>query len=267
MTADPKDLELAGRLATAAGELLLDLRRTSGLTGKDLGDAGDFQANVFLLKELARERPGDAVLSEESVDDLARLDADRVWIVDPVDGTREYGTEGHNDWAVHVALWERGDGAGGGTRPSDSLGLTVGAVALPALGVTYINDGEPVAPAAGLAATPRGDVPRVVVSGSRPPAFSADVAAAVGGELLSMGSAGAKAMAVVRGEADAYVHAGGQYEWDSAAPVAVAKSQGLWCSRTDGLALQYNQRDVYLPDLVICRPELAEAILEVTRRG
>jgi len=266
VTVDPKDLELAGRLATAAGELLLDLRRSSGLTGKDLGDAGDFRANVFLLKELAQERPGDAVLSEESIDDLARLDADRVWIVDPVDGTREYGTEGHSDWAVHVALWEAGgDGTGGGTRPFG--GLTVGAVALPALGVTYISDGEPVAPAVGLAATPRGDVPRVVVSGSRPPAFSADVAAAVGGEGLSMGSAGAKAMAVVRGEADAYVHAGGQYEWDSAAPVAVAKSQGLWCSRADGLALQYNQRDVYLPDLVICRPELAETILEVTRRG
>lgn len=255
MTANPKDLELAGRLATAAGELLLDLRATSGLTGKDLGNAGDFRANVLLLKQLAHERPDDAVLSEESFDDLARLDADRVWIIDPVDGTREYGTEGHDDWAVHVALWEK------------HLGLTVGAVALPALGVTYVNDGEPIAPAVGLAATPRGDVPRVVVSGSRPPAFSTDVAAAIGGEVLPMGSAGAKAMAVVRGEADAYVHAGGQYEWDSAAPVAVAKSQGLWCSRADGLALQYNQRDVYLPDLVICRPELAEAILEVTRRG
>ena len=260
MTVDSNDLKLAGRLATAAGELLLDLRATSGLTGKELGNAGDFRANEFLLKELARLCPDDAVLSEESSDDFVRLEADRVWIVDPVDGTREYGTEGHTDWAVHVALWERDGQTGVGA-------LSVGAVALPALGVTYVNDGAPIAPADGLAATPRGDRPRVVISGTRPPAFSEAVAAAVGGELLSMGSAGAKAMAVVRGEADAYVHAGGQYEWDSAAPVAVAKSQGLWCSRTDGLTLEYNQRDVFLPDLIICRPELAETILEVTRQA
>jgi 3'(2'), 5'-bisphosphate nucleotidase len=259
VTVDPNDLTVAGRLATAAGELLVELRSTSGLSGKELGNAGDFQANEFLLKELARLRPGDAVLSEESSDDLVRLEADRVWIVDPVDGTREYGTEGHTDWAVHVALWERDGQTGVGA-------LTVGAVALPALGVTYVNDGAPIEPAEGLAATPRGERPRVVVSGSRPPAFSESVAAAVGADLLSMGSAGAKAMAVVRGEADAYVHAGGQYEWDSAAPVAVAKSQGLWCSRADGLALEYNQRDVFLPDLIICRPDLAETILEVTRQ-
>jgi 3'(2'), 5'-bisphosphate nucleotidase len=249
------DAELAGRLATAAGDLLLDLRADPSLTGKELGKAGDLRSNEFLLEALARERPDDAVLSEESADDLSRLDATRVWIVDPVDGTKEYGLDGHTDWAVHVALWEEG------------LGLTAGAVALPALGVTYINDGVPIAPADGLATTPRGDIPRVVISGSRPPAFADSVAEAIGGELLPMGSAGAKAMAVVRGEADAYVHAGGQYEWDSAAPVAVAKSQGLWCSRIDGLALEYNQRDVYLPDLVICRPELAEAILGVTRSG
>ncbi|ORM34123.1 3'(2'),5'-bisphosphate nucleotidase CysQ [Williamsia sp. 1135] len=260
MTVTSEDAELAGRLATAAGELLLTLRADSSLTGKELGNAGDLQSNEFLLAELARLRPDDAVLSEESADDLVRLDADRVWIIDPVDGTKEYGIEGHTDWAVHVALWER---EAGGT----SGGLTAGAVALPALGVTYIDDGAPIAPADGLASQPRGDRPRVVVSGSRPPAFSGAVAEAIGGDVLAMGSAGAKAMAVVRGEADAYVHAGGQYEWDSAAPVAVAKSQGLWCSRTDGLALQYNQRDVYLPDLVICRPELAEAILEITRRG
>lgn len=255
MTVTSEDAELARRLATAAGELLLALRADSALSGKELGDAGDQQSNDFLLKELAEQRPGDSVLSEESGDDPKRLDADRVWIIDPVDGTKEYGIPGHSDWAVHVALWER------------EKGLTAGAVALPALGVTYASDDEPVAPTTGLAATARGEIPRVVISGSRPPAFSEAVASAVGGELLQMGSAGAKAMAVVRGEADAYVHAGGQYEWDSAAPVVVAKSQGLWCSRADGLALGYNQRDVYLPDLVICRPELAESILEITRRG
>ncbi len=250
-----EDADLARRLATAAGELLLELRNDAALSGKDLGNAGDLQSNDFLLKELAELRPDDSVLSEESADDFRRLDADRVWIIDPVDGTKEYGIAGHTDWAVHVALWER------------DQGLTAGAVALPALGITYVSDGVPVTPTTGLAATPRGDVPRVVISGSRPPAFSEAVATAVGGELLAMGSAGAKAMAVVRGEADAYVHAGGQYEWDSAAPVVVAKSQGLWCSRTDGLTLEYNQREVYLPDLVICRPELAEAILEITRGG
>ncbi|MGV9826793.1 3'(2'),5'-bisphosphate nucleotidase CysQ [Gordonia sp. NPDC003429] len=253
------DRTLAGELATAAGTLLLDIRTHSGLIGRELGDEGDRRSNDFLLARLAAERPDDAVLSEESADDKSRLTAARVWIVDPVDGTREYGSvdadgRGRSDWAVHVALWSAD---GGGT-------LIAGAVALPALGVTYLDDATPVAPTAGLAATPRGDRPRVVVSGSRPPAFSQDVADAIGGEVLQMGSAGAKAMAVVRGEADAYVHAGGQYEWDSAAPVAVAAAKGLWCGRIDGSPLVYNQDDTYLPDLVICRPELRERIVAVT---
>lgn len=253
------DRSLAGELATAAGELLLDIRANSGLTGRALGDEGDRRSNDFLLARLATDRPDDAVLSEESTDDKARLISPRVWIVDPVDGTREYGAvdasgEGRRDWAVHVALWSS---TGGGT-------LIAGAVALPALGITYIDHETPVAPTEGLADVPRGDAPRVVVSGSRPPAFSQAVADAIGGEVVQMGSAGAKAMAVVRGEADAYVHAGGQYEWDSAAPVAVAQAKGLWCSRIDGSPLVYNQDDTYLPDLVICRPELRDAIIEVT---
>ncbi|MDL9936180.1 3'(2'),5'-bisphosphate nucleotidase CysQ [Gordonia sp. ABSL1-1] len=246
------DRTLAGELATAAGELLLDIRAGSGLAGKELGRAGDLRSNEFLLERLRAARPDDAILSEESTDDKARLTAARVWIVDPVDGTREYGTEGHTDWAVHVALWSAADG------------LVAGAVALPALGITYVDDDSVVTPTAGLAVEPRGDQPRVVVSGSRPPAFSQDVADAVGGSVLAMGSAGAKAMAVVRGEADAYVHAGGQYEWDSAAPVAVAQAKGLWCGRIDGSPLLYNRDDTYLPDLVICRPELTEVIIGVT---
>ncbi|MCK8616089.1 3'(2'),5'-bisphosphate nucleotidase CysQ [Gordonia sp. C13] len=253
------DRALAGELASAAGELLLDIRKTSGLTGKELGNAGDSQSNEFLLRRLAEERPDDAVLSEESADDKSRLQAERVWIVDPVDGTREYGTyepgAGRTDWAVHVALWSASDG------------LIAGAVALPALGVTYVDDDTVVEPTEGLASRPRTGVPRVVVSSSRPPAFADEVAAAVGGELLPMGSAGAKAMAVVRGEADAYVHAGGQYEWDSAAPVAVARAKGLWCGRIDGSPLVYNNEDTYLPDLVICRPEYVESILTVTTEG
>ncbi|QTI68591.1 3'(2'),5'-bisphosphate nucleotidase CysQ [Gordonia polyisoprenivorans] len=248
------DRALAGELATVAGHLLLDIRATSGLTGKDLGKEGDLRSNDLLMRRLAEERPDDAVLSEESADDKSRLGAQRVWIVDPVDGTREYGMDGHTDWAVHVALWSAD---GGGT-------LIAGAVALPALGVTYVDDDLPITPTDGLASTPKGELPRVVVSGSRPPAFSQPVADAIGGEVLSMGSAGAKAMAVVRGEADAYVHAGGQYEWDSAAPVAVARAKGLWCGRIDGSPLVYNRDDTYLPDLVICRPELTERIIAVT---
>ena len=262
LTAKLSDVELSAALATAAGELLTTVRAESGLTGRDLGDAGDRQSDDFLQEQLARLRPGDAVLSEESTDDLARLEATRVWIVDPVDGTREYGTVdgagvGRPDWAVHVALWERGaDGVGS---------LVAGAVALPALGVTYSSDSTVIAPTAGLA-PPRTGRRRVVVSGSRPPAFADAVAQALDAELVPVGSAGAKAMAVVRGEADAYVHAGGQYEWDSAAPVAVAQAKGLWCSRIDGSPLEYNQRDTYLPDLIICQPELVEVILEAIQR-
>ncbi|GAA1481232.1 3'(2'),5'-bisphosphate nucleotidase CysQ [Gordonia sinesedis] len=251
------DRALAGELATAAGELLVAIRSDSGLNGRELGDAGDRRSDDFLLGRLAAERAGDSVLSEESADDRSRLQADRVWIVDPVDGTREYGTvgadgQGRVDWAVHVALW------------SADRGLIVGAVALPALGVTYVDDDAPVEPTLGLLPPRENSVPRVVVSGSRPPTFSQAVADAVGGEVVQLGSAGAKAMAVVRGEADAYVHAGGQYEWDSAAPVAVATAKGLWCGRIDGSLLVYNQADTYLPDLVICRPELRDTIIAVT---
>ena len=249
MTGVDDDIWLAGELATAAGALLMRIRADSGLNDHALGDEGDARSNDFLLDRLAAERPDDKVLSEESADDRSRLDADRVWIVDPLDGTREFRTGVRDDWAVHVALWERGSE------------LTAGAVSLPALGVTYTSTADPVEATAGLAEPRTSPKPRVVVSGSRPPEFSAAVAEAIGGEVLAMGSAGAKAMAVVRGEADAYVHAGGQYEWDSAAPVSVCAAKGLWCSRIDGSPLLYNQAQVYLPDLVICRRELTDAVL------
>ena len=248
-----EDRVLAGELATAAGQLLLEVRSGSGLEGKELGDAGDRRSDDFLLARLAADRPDDLVLSEESADDKRRLIAPRVWIVDPLDGTREYRTPGHADWAVHVALWSSGK-------------LIAGAVALPALGITYVDNTAPIAPVAGLLPDPADDRPRVVVSGSRPPAFSDEVAEAVGGVVTPLGSAGAKAMAVVRGEAAAYVHAGGQYEWDSAAPVAVAQAQGLWCGRIDGSPLVYNNDNTYLPDLIICRPELTDTIVGVTSR-
>lgn len=199
------------------------------------------------MRLLAEHRPGDAVLSEEGADDKARLQADRVWIVDPLDGTREFSEPPRDDWAVHVALWERGE-------------LVAGAVALPGLGVTYDTAQPPAVPPT------TSDRTRLVVSRTRPPEFVKALAAEVGAELVPMGSAGAKAMSILRDVSDAYVHSGGQYEWDSAAPVAVARAAGLFTSRVDGSPLVYNQDDVLLPDLVICRPELSQLILEFIRK-
>jgi 3'(2'), 5'-bisphosphate nucleotidase len=247
------DGRLAGELATAAGELLVRLRADSELAGKELGAAGDEKANELLIGRVRSERPDDAILSEESSDDRRRLAADRVWIIDPLDGTREFGMPGRADWAVHVALWHSGSG------------LVAGAVALPDLGVTYTTDQSSVDPVAGLLPERSSDTPRVVVSASRPQPLADRVADAVDGEVVQLGSAGAKAMAVVRGEADVYVHSGGQYEWDSAAPVAVAQAAGLWCSRVDGSPLEYNNPDVYLPDLVICRSDLKKKVLRAIR--
>ncbi len=248
-TAD--DHRLAADLARRAGEMLVELR--ARLTGEGAPAAvvraeGDRQAHELLVGELAAVRPGDAVLSEEGADDATRLDAERVWVVDPLDGTREYSEPGRTDWAVHVALVV-------GERP------VAGAVALPALGLTLSTADPPPLPAA------RTGPPRLVVSRSRPPQQAEVVAGALGAEVVSLGSAGAKAMAVVRGEADLYVHAGGQYEWDSCAPVAVALAAGCAATRLDGTDLRYNQPDPYLPDLMICRPELAEAVLAALFAG
>jgi 3'(2'), 5'-bisphosphate nucleotidase len=236
------DARVAADLAGQAGDLLVTLRRASGLTGKDLGKRGDAASNSLLLRELADVRPDDAVLSEESADSADRLSAKRVWIIDPLDGTREYGMPGRDDWAVHVALWE------------DGRGITAAAVAQPALERVYASD------TVRAAHRPRPH-PRFLVSDSRPPSFAAPVAAALGAELVPMGSAGAKAMAVVRGSADAYLHAGGQWEWDSAAPVGVALAAGLHASRIDGSPLEYNNEHPYLPDLLICRRDLAVDLL------
>lgn len=239
------DHQLAAWLADAAGARLLEVRG-EGLEGKELKDAGDRAAHELLVELIATHRPDDAVLSEEGKDDKARLSASRVWIVDPLDGTREFSEVPRDDWAVHVALWQ--DGA-----------LVAGAVALPAQGETFHTGNPPVVP-------PRtSDRPRIAVSRSRPPAFVAALAEELDAELVPMGSAGVKVISVTRDITDAYVHAGGQYEWDSAAPVAVAAASGLFTSRVDGSPLEYNQDDVYLPDLVVCRPELSETILAFLR--
>lgn len=239
------DHELAARLATRAGDLLLDVRAEfADASEPERKAAGDKRSHDFLMAELATARPGDAVLSEEGVDDPVRLRADRVWIVDPLDGTREFAELGRDDWAVHVALWQSGQ-------------LVAGAVALPAQNTT-LSTPEVAAPRA--VDCP----PRIVVSRTRPPAIALDVREALDGTLVEMGSAGAKVAAVIQGRADVYVHAGGQYEWDSAAPVAVARAAGLHTSRIDGAPLSYNAADPKLPDLVVCRPELAERVLAVT---
>jgi 3'(2'), 5'-bisphosphate nucleotidase len=242
------DHRLAHDLATQTGERLLTLR--AGGTDDDptaLRKAGDMLAHEYLMAELARLRPRDAVLSEEGKDDKVRLSAQRAWIVDPLDGTREFGEIGREDWAVHVALWEQGQ-------------LTAGAVALPAQQVTLSTMERPVVPPAGETGPLR-----IVISRSRPPAFIEQVAEMTGAELVPLGSAGAKVAAVIRGQVDAYVHAGGQYEWDSAAPVAVARAAGLHTSRVDGSELTYNQAHPWMPDLLVCRPELAGKLLDAIK--
>lgn len=233
-------------LARRAGELLVGLREERGFDDPaGLRDAGDRRSHELLMAAFARWRPGDAVLSEEGVDNPVRLAADRVWIVDPLDGTREYGEPGRTDWAVHIALWRRG------------YGLTAGAVALPAEGLVLATGSVPEV----RAGESDGSRIRIATSRTRPPGFMADLAREVDADLVPMGSAGAKVCAVVQGTVDAYVHAGGQYEWDSAAPVAVALATGNFASRLDGSTLEYNRPEPRLPDLVVCRPELAPRLL------
>jgi 3'(2'), 5'-bisphosphate nucleotidase len=242
---DHSDHEVAARLATEAGRLLLSVRdELADATQVERKAAGDKRSHDYLMDALARERPRDAVLSEEGADDPVRLRSERVWIVDPLDGTREFSELDRQDWAVHVALWQSGE-------------LVAGAVALPAQGVTLATP-DPASPPAYAGS------PRIVVSRTRPPAVALEVRDHLNGTLVEMGSAGAKVAAVVQGLADVYVHGGGQYEWDSAAPVAVARAAGLHTSRLDGSALEYNRPDPLLPDLVVCRPEYAGAVLAVT---
>lgn len=241
------DAEFATRLAVQTGQILMDIREPlfqSGASQWEVKDAGDAAAQEFLASELLEHRPDDAVLSEEEgKTDQRRFDADRVWIIDPLDGTREFSEPGRSDWAVHVALWER-----------DRFGAA--AVSLPALDAVYCTDPAPAMPPY------ERDRPRLITSRSRAPYSAVLVAEGLGCDAVRLGSAGAKAMALVMGEADIYVHDGGMYQWDSAAPAAVAMAAGFYASRLDGSPLVYNDRDPWLPDFIVCRPELAEGVLK-----
>jgi 3'(2'), 5'-bisphosphate nucleotidase len=304
----PDDHALAADLAERAGQLLLALRERGG-EPDTLRNAGDRQSHEFLMAELARERPGDAVLSEEGIDDKARLTAGRVWIVDPLDGTREFGEPGRSDWAVHVALWSRqaqaGAGAGAGELSAARTGragsrvtpgtgtasagagdLIAGAVALPAQG-RVLSTTPATGEAAQAAERPdrRGDFRRpsegapaeilpgpgarrplrMVVSRSRASQLVKEVAALINAEMVPCGSAGAKVATVITGENDVYLHSGGFYEWDTAAPVAVARQHGFHVSRIDGAPVAYNQEDPLLPDILVCRPEIADLLLNAIR--
>lgn len=245
MSEPEDDHGLARRLAEEAGRLLVQVRAELGRAGShrwDVMDTGDVTAHRFLMDALQRERPGDIVLSEEGADDRRRMGAERVWIVDPLDGTNEYGEPGRPDWAVHVALWERG-------------ALTAGAVALPALGLVFGTDPPAVMPDV------QRERPRLVTSRYRAPYAAMVIAEALGCDAIRVGSAGAKTMMVVLGEGDIYVHDGGMYQWDSAAPAAVAQAAGFHVSRIDGSPLVYNGSDPWLPDFLVCRPELADDVL------
>jgi 3'(2'), 5'-bisphosphate nucleotidase len=247
------DHALARELAAEAGRRLVELRASGGEPDV-LRKAGDRLSHEFLVAGLAARRPDDVVLSEEGADNPARLSARRVWIVDPLDGTREFGEAGRTDWAVHVALWER-------SEASKSGDLTAGAVALPAQGQVLSTLDPPSPPEDGRAS---GRV-RIVVSRTRAPRFVRHIPDLINAELVPLGSAGAKVAAVVSGEADAYVHAGGFYEWDTAAPVAVARAAGFHASRIDGSPLAYNQADLLMPDILVCRPAVAGALLQAIR--
>lgn len=247
------DTDLAAHLAEVAGRILLEVRQSGLFSARALGKAGDQTANQFLCHALREARPEDGLLSEEEKDNAERLARSRVWIVDPVDGTREYGEE-RADWAVHVGLAMDG-------QP------LLGAVALPGLDLTGTGAGTVLRSDQPRPLPPAPDRLRMVVSRTRPAREALAVAEALDAELVPMGSAGAKAMSIILGQADIYLHSGGQYEWDSLAPVAVALAHGLHCSRIDGSPLRYNQPDTYMPDLLICRKELAMQVLDLIQEA
>jgi 3'(2'), 5'-bisphosphate nucleotidase len=235
------DHRLAASIAAEASELLLSLRASPDADDAASARArGDRLSHELIVRRLSTERPGDQVLSEEG--SRAANDGGRTWVVDPLDGTREFGEPGREDWAVHVALVV-------------DEAVVAGAVALPARGVVLSTGAPPTLPA------PERRRPRIVVSRTRPPAFAEAFAETIGGDIVPLGSAGAKTAAVVTGEADVFVHAGGQYAWDTAAPVAIALAAGAHVSRLDGSPMRFDCADPWTPEILVCRPELRDAAL------
>ena len=244
MTNNLTDIEIAHQIAKEAGDILLSLQNAKDVDSKQKGKNGDNAANKVIISALKKLRPEDGILSEEENDNFERLEKERVWIIDPLDGTREY-SENRDDWAVHIGFCVNGT-------------PTMGVVALPGQDKTYSSNDI-------CELKPLAQRPKILISRTRQPKYAAELAAHLGAELLPMGSAGAKAMAVINGDADIYYHIGGQYEWDNCAPVAVCLAHGLHCSRLDGSAIKYNQKDTFVPDLLICRKEYADKILKFLR--
>lgn len=239
------DHELARTLASTAGEFLVDYQR-DGLAadrwGEWLGADGDAAAHDVIIEQLHSARPDDAWLSEEGRDDPEeRSMSERAWVIDPLDGSADFG-RGTNEWAVHVALTERGS-------------ATAGAVAVPGLGRVFSTDEA-------TAVGSRTDRAPVVVTGrARHWTDGQRVAGALSGELVVCGSAGVKAMLVVAGVADIYVHAGALYEWDVCAPAIVAQAHGLVAVAPDGAELRFNKSRPVVPGVVITHPDLLDATL------
>ena len=248
--ATPEDDHLlAANLAESAGRMLVDCRSGAAgqlLGGSSLAHEGDQRAHLHLLTRLQEARPDDAVLSEEGADDAQRLDSSRLWVIDPLDGSRDYGF-GNDEWAVHVGLVEDGK-------------IVAGAVALSALDLLF-HTGEGEGPACAVDENNPNRRPVIVTARSRVNAEGMLLAHELGADVFACGSAGVKAMLVVNGTADAYVHASPLYEWDVCAPAAVAQSAGLHVSDAAGDPLVFNQARPVVNSFLVCRPELVDDIL------
>lgn len=247
---DPaNDHQLAAALAAKAGQALSELRERPHSGGFDpwgLRDEGDRLAHNLLVELLGSHRPDDIVLSEEGREDRRRLDADRTWIIDPLDGTHDYPFLDSIEWAVHVALVEE-------QRP------TAAAVAVPGMDQVFATD-------LGSAAEPMDRDQPLVISGRSNAYLASEVAETIGGKLTACGSSGVKAMLVVSGAVDVYVHGSGLYEWDVCAPAAVAEALGMVVTDLEGDEIVYNKSQPIVRGLVISRPEFAEATRDTLDR-
>lgn len=259
------DSELSRDVAIEAGRLLLDLRATYGDldpadvdTANRLRKEADRASHLLIADRISAARPDDVILSEEGKDDPARLVADRVWIVDPLDGTFEFG-QGRSDFAVHIVLWVRDALSPTGAR------LVASTVELPAQGLTRTDIDTPDV----SFALPTDRPIRIVASRSRAPKWLPDAVAVLADrmgrevEVIDVGSVGAKVNEILCGRADAYVHDTGFYEWDVAAPYAVAHRYGLHASHVGGEPIRFNQDPPYVTSLLVSIPTLLDDLTSV----